>query len=148
MKKIITTLALMGFVFAAQAVELGVNTSRDTAGTDRTGYGVTVGQKFGSAGVTAGFDRYTAGTELDKNSVVGSYDVSKLGSTTLAVKAGAAYLNPKSGDNGYAALVGAGVSVPLTRSLAATVDYRYQAGQSQVQSLDGHSLAAGVKLAF
>jgi opacity protein-like surface antigen len=138
----------MGFVFAAQAVELGVNTSRDTAGTDRTGYGVTVGQKFGAAGIIAGFDRYTTGTELDKYSVVGSYDVTKIGSATLAVKAGAAYLNPKSGDNGYAALVGAGVSVPLTQSLAATVDYRYQAGQSRVNSLDGSTFTAGVKLAF
>ena len=148
MNKIIATLALMGFVFAAQAVELGVNASQDTAGTDRTGYGITIGQKFGAVGVTAGFDRYTTGTELDKYSVVGSYDVTKIGSATLAVKAGAAYLNPKSSDNGYAALAGAGVSVPLTRSLAATVDYRYQAGQSRVQSLDGHSVAAGVKLAF
>jgi opacity protein-like surface antigen len=148
MKKIIATLALMGLVFAAQAVELGVNASRDTAGTDRTGYGVTVGQKFGAAGITAGFDRYTTGTELDKYSVVGSYDVTKIGSATLAVKAGAAYLNPKSGDNGYAALVGAGVSIPLTQSIAATVDYRYQAGQSRVKSLDGSTVTAGLKLAF
>jgi outer membrane autotransporter protein len=148
MKKIIATLALMGIVFAAQAVEVGVNTSRDTANTDRNGFGVTVGQKFGAMGVTAGFDRYTNGTDLDKYSVVGSYDVTKIGSATLAVKAGAAYLNPKTGNDGYAALVGAGVSVPLTPKVSATVDYRYQAGQSRINSLDGSTISAGLKYAF
>lgn len=148
MKKIIATLALMGFVFAAQAVEVGVNASRDMANSDRNGFGVTVGQKFGAMGVTAGFDRYTSGTDLDKYSVVGSYDVTKIGSATLAVKAGAAYLNQKTGNDGYAALVGAGVSVPLTQSIAATVDYRYQAGQSRISSLNGSTVSAGLKYAF
>ena len=147
MKKIIFIAALFAAT-AASAVELGINASRDMANSDRTGYGVTVGQKFDKVGVTAGFDRYTTGSDLDKYTLVGSYDVAKFGSVTLAAKAGVAYLNQKTGNDGYAGLVGAGISVPLTQNIAATVDYRYQAGQSRVNSLDGSTVSAGVKFAF
>ena len=147
MKKIIFIAALFAAT-AASAVELGINASRDMANSDRTGYGVTVGQKFDKVGVTAGFDRYTTGSDLDKYTLVGSYDVAKFGSVTLAAKAGVAYLNQKTGNDGYAGLVGAGISVPLTQNIAATVDYLYQAGQSRVNSLDGSTVSAGVKFAF
>lgn len=147
MKKIILVAALVASM-GAQALELGVNVGRDTANTDRTGYGLSVGQKFGAYGVTAGFDRYTAGNGLDKYSVVGSYDVTKIGSVTVAVKAGGAYLNQKTGNDGYAALVGAGISFPLTQAVAATVDYRYQAGQSRVNNLNGSTISAGLKYSF
>lgn len=147
MKKIIFIAALFAAT-AASAVELGINTSRDMANSDRTGYGVTVGQKFDKVGVTAGFDRYATGTDLDKYTLVGSYDVAKFGSVTLAAKAGVAYLNQKAGNDGYAGLVGVGFSAPITQSVSATVDYRYQAGQSRVNSLDGSTVSAGVKFAF
>ena len=147
MKKLVLVAALMA-AFSAQAVEVGVNASTDSANNDRTGYGVTLGQKFGGFGVTAGFDRYTKGTDLDKYSLVGSYDVTRVGTATVAVKAGAVYLNQKTGNDGYAALAGAGVTLPVTKQLAATVDYRYQAGQSSVRSLDGSTVSAGLKYSF
>jgi len=147
MKNLILVAALMT-TLSAQAVEFGVNGSADTANTDRTGYGVTIGQKFDKVGVTAGFDRYTKGNDLDKYTVIGSYDVTKVGTATVAVKAGAAYLNQKTGSDGYAALIGAGVSIPVTTSVAATVDYRYQAGQSRVNNLDGSTVTAGIKYSF
>jgi len=147
MKKIILVAALMAAV-SAQAVELGINASRDTANSDRTGYGITVGQKFGSYGVTAGFDQYKDGTDLNKYSLVGSYDVTKVGPVTLAAKAGVAYLDQKGATDGYAALVGAGASYPLTKELALTADYRYQAGQSRVSNLNGSTIAAGLKYSF
>jgi len=147
MKKLVLVAALMA-AFSAQAVEVGINGSTDTANTDRNGYGVTVGQKFGAMGVTAGFDRYSKGMDLDKYSLVGSYDVTKIGTATVAVKAGGAYLDQKNGKDGYAALVGVGASLPVTKQLAATVDYRYQAGQSSVRSLDGSTVSAGLKYSF
>ena len=147
MKKLVLVAALMA-AFSAQAVEVGVNASTDTANTDRTGYGLTVGQKFGDMGVTAGFDRYSKGMDLDKYSLVGSYDVTKIGTATVAVTAGGAYLDQKNGKDGYAALVGVGASLPVTKQLAATVDYRYQAGQSRVKSLDGSTVSAGLKYSF
>ena len=147
MKKLVLVTALM-IAFSANAIEVGVNGSTDSAGTDRTAYGVTLGQKFGGFGVTAGFDRYTKNVDLDKYSLVGSYDVTRVGTATIAVKAGAAYLNQKTSNDGYAALVGAGVTLPITKQLAATVDYRYQAGQSSVRSLDGSTVSAGLKYSF
>jgi outer membrane autotransporter protein len=147
MKKMILVAALMA-AFSAQAVELGINASRDTANSDRSGYGLTVGQKFDKVGITAGFDKYTTGTELSKYTLVGSYDVTKVGAATIAVKGGVAYLDQKNTTDGYAALVGVGVSYPLSKQVALTADYRYQAGQSRVSSLDGGTIAAGLKYAF
>jgi opacity protein-like surface antigen len=148
MKKVILIASLLAFAGIASAVEVGVNGSVDFANTDRTGGGVTVGEHFGKFSVTAGFDRYTKGNDLDKYSVVGGYDITKIGSATLTAKAGASYLNQKTGADGYAALVGAGVSVPVTDKIAATVDYRYQAGQSRVNNLNGSSILVGAKYAF
>lgn len=147
MKRVILVTALLA-AFSAQAVEVGVNASSDTANTDRTGYGVTIGQKFDKVGVTAGFDRYSTGVDLNKYTLMGSYDVAKVGTATVAVKAGVAYLDQKNTKDGYAGLVGAGVSIPVTKQVAATVDYRYQAGQSRVNNLDGSTVSAGLKYSF
>jgi hypothetical protein len=144
--------AVLLAVGTAQAVEVGVNASRDFgfSPSDTNGGGITIGQKFGAAGVTAGWDRYTTnGFGQNKWSLMGSYDVAKLGSTTVAVKAGGAYLdNSGSTADGYALLAGVGVSYPLTKELAATADYRYQVGQDRVKQFDGNTLAVGLKYSF
>ena len=147
MKKVILVTALLASM-GAQAVELGINASRDTANTDRTGYGITIGQKYDKVGITAGFDQYKSGIDMNKYSLVASYDVTKVGAATIAVKGGVAYLDQKNTTDGYAALVGAGVSYPLSKQVALTADYRYQAGQSKVSSLDGSTISAGLKYAF
>ena len=147
MKKVILVTALLASM-SAQAVELGINASRDTANTDRTGYGITIGQKYDKVGITAGFDQYKSGIDMNKYSLVASYDVTKVGAATIAVKGGVAYLDQKNTTDGYAALVGAGVSYPLSKQVALTADYRYQAGQSKVSSLDGSTIIAGLKYSF
>jgi outer membrane autotransporter protein len=147
MKKIILVSALLASM-GAQAVELGINASRDTANSDRSGYGFTIGEKYDKVGITAGFDRYTTGTELNKYSLVGSYDVTKVGAVTIAVKGGVAYVDQKNTTDGYAALIGAGVSYPLSKQFALTADYRYQAGQSRISNLDGSTVSAGLKYSF
>ena len=147
MKKIILVTALLASM-GAQAVELGINASRDTTNSDRNGYGFTIGEKYDKVGITAGFDRYTTSTDLNKYSLVTSYDVTKVGAATIAINGGVAYLDQKNTTDGYAALVGAGVSYPLSKQVALTADYRYQAGQSRVSSLDGGTIAAGLKYSF
>lgn len=149
MKKFAIASILAIAALSASAVELGVNGSRDFANADRNGYGVTIGQKFGAFSATAGFDRYTKGAvDLDKYTIVGGYDVAKVAGATITAKAGVAYLQPQSGQTGYAGLVGVGASYPLTNKLSATVDYRYQAGQTRVESLDGSTVSAGLKYSF
>jgi opacity protein-like surface antigen len=150
MKKLAIASVLALAAFSASAVEVGVNGSYDFGGAnDRPGAGITVGEKFGKVGVTAGFDRYTKGTDQNKWSLVGSYDVATVAGATVAVKAGAMYIdNAGRVADGYAALVGAGVSYPLTKTVALTADYRYQAGQSRVNTFDGSTLLVGAKYSF
>ena len=150
MKKLAIASVLALAALSASAVEVGVNGSYDFGGSnERPGAGVTLGQKFGKMGVTAGFDRYTKGTDQDKWSLVGSYDVATVANTTVAVKAGAAYLsNTGNVADGYAALVGVGASLPVNKTVALTADYRYQAGQSRVNQFNGSTVAFGVKYSF
>jgi hypothetical protein len=149
MKKIAFASVLAMAAFTASAVEVGVTAARDYAGTDRNTYGITFGQSYGKFGVTAGFDRATVGTnDQDRYSVVGGYDVVKLGSATVAVKMGGAYLNNQTGSDGYAVLVGAGVSVPVANKVSVGLDYTRQYGQERVNSFDGNRLTANVKYAF
>ena len=149
MKKILfATLATLAL--SASAVEVGVTGTRDYSGTsDRTGYGVTLGQKFGAVGVEAGYDRFTQSTnDQDRYSLVASYDVTKIGPVTVAVKGGVAYLNNQTVANGYAVTAGVGASVPVVKNLAATIDYRRQEGQSSVNAFDGNQVAVGLKYSF
>jgi Gram-negative porin len=149
MKKILfATLATLAL--SASAVEVGVNGLRDYSGaTDRTGYGVTLGDKFGSIGIEGGYNRFTQGSnDQNRYSLVASYDVAKVGPVTLAVKAGAAYLDNQTTANGYAVTAGVGASVPVYKNLTATVDYRRQEGQNRVSAFDGNQVAVGLKYAF
>ena len=150
MKKAILAVALMASAGLASAAEIGVQGLRDYGtNPDRNGFGITVGQKFGAVTATAGFDRFTKGTnDLDRYSLVGGVDVAKLGPVTVAVKAGVAYLDPQTSSNGYALLAGAGVSYPLTKKVALTADYRYQHGQDRVSQFNGSTIGAGVKVSF
>jgi hypothetical protein len=147
-KVLFATLATLAL--SASAIEVGVNGIRDYSGTaDRTGYGVTLGDKFGAIGLEAGYNRFTQGSnDQDRYSLVASYDVTKVGPVTIAVKGGVAYLDNQTGANGYAVTAGVGASVPVYKSLAATLDYRRQEGQNRVSAFDGNQVAVGLKYAF
>ncbi len=149
MKKFAIATVIALAATAASALEVGVTAGRDYAGSDRTATGLTLGQKVGAVNLTAGFDRATQGTnDQDRYSLVAGYDVAKVGPVTVAVKAGAAYLNNQTGNDGYAALVGVGASLPVTKKVALTLDATRQYGQDRVKSLDGNRVTAGVKYSF
>ena len=134
---------------AASALEVGVTAGRDYAGTSRNVAGLTVGHNLGPVGVTVGVDRATQGAnDQDRYSLVAGYNVAKLGPVTVAVKGGAAYLNNQTGQDGYAALIGVGASLPVNKNVALTVDATRQYGQDRVNSFDGNRVTAGVKYSF
>ena len=139
---------LMICSFSVFAVEVGVKDNHDYGRTDRSSYGVSIGQKFGQYGVTASFDDYTKNMHQKKYSVVGSYDVTKLGQATVAAKGGVAYLDNKVGFDGYAGLVGVGVSYPVMKQVSATADLVHQYGQGRVESFNGNKLSVGLKYSF
>jgi outer membrane autotransporter protein len=149
MKKIAIASLLALAAISASAVEVGVTAARDYAGADRDAYGVTVGQSFGKFGVTGGFDRATKGANnQDRYTVIGSYDVTKLGSATVAVKGGAAYLDNQTTKDGYAFVAGVGISVPVASKVSLGLDYTRQEGQKRVDAFNGDRLTASVKYAF
>jgi len=149
MKKLaIATLATLAL--SASALEVGVTGTRDYSGAaDRTGYGVTLGTKFGAFGVEAGYTRFIQGTnDQDRYSLVGSHNVTKVGPVTVALKGGVAYLMNQTGADGYAVTAGLGGSVPIAKNLAATLDWRNQQGQKNVNAFDGNQVSAGLKYTF
>ncbi len=151
MKKIALATVLALAAGVASAVELGVTANRDySQNQDRNGFGITVGQKFDKVGVTAGFERYTQNAnDLDRYSLVGGYDVAKIGGLTITPKVGVAYLDPQTTSSGWQASVGAGVSYALTKSVALTADYRYQTSlQNRVDNFNGNVISGGVKVSF
>ena len=141
--------ALLTASLGASALEVGVTGTRDYSGTDRNGMGITIGQKTGAVGVTAGFERFTEGpNDQDRYSLVVGYDVAKLGAVTITPKVGVAYLNNQITADGYAMTVGVGASVPVTKQVSVGLDFARQYGQDRVSQFDGNRLTAAVKYSF
>ncbi len=149
MKKIAIASLIALAATAASALEVGVNASREYVGENNTGYGVTLGQKYGKVGVTAGFDRFTKeANDQDRLSLTVGYDAAKLGPVTITPKLGVAHLHNSAAVEGYAMTVGVGAAVPLSKAVDFTVDARRQYGQDRVKAFDGNTVAAGLKYKF
>ena len=149
MKKIVLATALVLAATAASAVEVGVTATRDYSGDNRNFGGITLGNKYGAFGITAGFERSTVGSnDQDRYSLVAGYDVAKLGPVTVTPRLGVAFLDNQTSANGYAMTVGVGASVPVTKqvSLGLAVDRQY--GQDRVDQFDGNRVTAAVKYSF
>jgi outer membrane autotransporter protein len=152
MKKILIAAALV-VSSSAFAVDLGVygGYGKGTNGHSQDMAGVSAGQKFGSFGVQGTFDRSTSNvTNVNRYTVTGSYDVFKLGSIQTNVRAGVAYLDPQSSklSNGGAALIGAGISYPVTKQVSLVADYAYQKGNNITKNYNGNIVTAGAKYSF
>lgn len=150
MKKIAIASLIAIAATTASALEIGVTATRDYSGEpNRNGAGITLGQKYGAVGLTAGFDRFTKGTnDQDRFSLVAGYDVAKVGVFTVTPKVGVAYLNNQTGADGYAMTVGAGVSTPITKQVSLGVDVAHQYGQKRVQTSDGNTVTVGLNYKF
>jgi hypothetical protein len=144
MNKLFIATVLAAAAGAASALEVGVTGTHD-ASANRNTVGVTVGNKYGPVGVTAGIDRTNAGdTDQNRYSLIGSYDITKVGSVTIDARLGVAYVDNQNGWDGYARVVGVGASVPLTNDVSATVDVSRQFSNVG----DGNRITAGLKYKF
>jgi len=149
MKKIAIASLIALVATAASALEVGVTSSRDFAATDRNAAGVTLSQQAGAVKVTLGAERTTVGAnDQNRYSLVAGYNVVKVGPATVAAKAGGVYVANQTGNDGYAAVVGAGVSVPVSKQVAVGVDVVRQMGQDRIASSDGNRVTAGVSFRF
>lgn len=149
MKKIAIASLIALAAVSASALEVGVTAAREYTDTNTNGMGITLGQKFGKVGVTAGFERFTKEVnDQDRLSLTAGYDVAKFGPVTVTPKVGVAHLNNSGAANGYALTMGVGASMPLTKTIDFTVDARRQYGQDRVQAFDGNTVTAGLKVKF
>lgn len=147
MKKLITFLAIVAAVSSASALEIGVHAGKNYAYDDNSA-GVSLTKHWDKVSGEVSFDRVVTGTPSDRYSVVAGYDLAQFAGFTVTPKVGGAFLKPSVGPNGYAGLVGVGVSYPLTAKVKLGVDYNYQVGQDRTQKLDGSALTASVKYSF
>lgn len=151
MKKIVIASVLACAGVVATATELDVTVGRDYAGSNTNAVGIALTQPVNEkTSVTVGLERRDPGnvTQTRLGATV-NYDVAKIGTATVVAKAGVAYLDNKVASNGWASTVGVGVEVPVTNTVSATVDYRYQSAfQSRVEQFDGSAVFAGLKYKF
>jgi predicted porin len=138
-----------------------VGPSTCTQGTDRTEYGITIGEKFGRLGLTAGFARSNGGSSItqptdgaykdqvqDRYSLVAGYDIAKISTVTITPKLGVAYLNNARDTDGYAMTVGLGATVPVTKKVSLGLDYARQYGQDRVNQFNGNRVSVSARYAF
>lgn len=149
MKKIVFASLLSLAVTAASALEVGAVVGRDYSGVNQNLSGITVGQKYGKFGVTAGLERqYTGVNDQNRFSLTGSYDLFNVGPVAVSPTVGVAYLNNQRAADGYAMTVGVGATMPITKKVFVTVDLRRQYGQDRVQNSDGNVVTTGIKYQF
>ena len=149
MKKLLLVATLLAAFGSAQAIELGVTGGRDYAMPHSNDYGLTVGQQLGKFNVTGEVESVKRiGLKEVRYDLIGGYDLYSFKGNTLTAKVGGAYIKDEGVKAGYAGLVGAGLTIPVTKNVALTADYRYQQTQKRIDTYTGNSVAAGIKVSF
>lgn len=148
-KNLIAASFLALAISSASAFEVGVQVGRDFSGDNRNYGGVTVGQTVGAVSVSAGYQRTAVGdNNQNRWSLVGGYDLLKVGPVQITPTVGAAYLNNQTGSNGLAMTFGAEATMPIAKNIEGVIDYTYQMGQSRVSQYDGGRVGAGLRFNF
>ena len=149
MRKIVLATVLGLAAGAASALELGVTATRDYSGDNRNFGGITIGQSYGKLNATLGAERSSVGgNDQNRFSLVGGYDVAKLGPVTITPRLGVAYLDNQVGQDGYAMTAGVGASVPVTKKVSVGLAVDRQYGQDRVSQFDGNRVTVGAKYSF
>lgn len=149
MKKILIATLIGLAATSASALEFGVSTTRDYSGDNRNGFGIFVGDRSGRGAVQFGVEQFTRGTnDQNRFSVMGSYDVTKFGPVTVSGKGGVAFLDNQTSQDGAAAVVGVGASLPISKALSLNLDVSRQYGQKRVEQFDGTLVSTSLKVSF
>ena len=143
-KKIAIIASLMVAVASAQAVEVGVNGGTNLSSRENA-WGLTLGEKVFRQDLTLGFNRSTT---ADLYSLTNTIQITKIGPVGVGVKFGGVYVDTASSSDGYAALAGATLSMPIVKNVTGVVDYTYQSGQDSVSAQNGSRITAGIKYRF
>ena len=149
MKKIAIASIIALAAVSASALEVGVTTSTSFAGADRAATGATVGTSLAGFGVTAGVEKFTKGAnDQTRWSLVADRALTTVGPVALSARAGVAFLDNQSSTDGYALVVGAGASLPVTKQVSLDLGVARQYGQKRVSGFDGNVATLGLKYKF
>lgn len=148
MKKIAFATILAVATISASAVEVGLTATRDYAGVNRNGGGITIGTQVAGFGVTGGFERAQLGQDQTRFSVVADKQVATLGPVALTGRVGVAYLDNQTSRDGFALTAGVGANYVLTKSTTLTLAADHQYGQTRVGQFDGNRVTVGLKTGF
>lgn len=156
MKKVVAAVALALAAAGAQAWDVGVTGGVDMVNSNEAAWGVQLGTPvtlpfLGAARGALELSTTTSGAVYNQYALTLSKDVIRFKdvlNTGVNVRAGYAAFDPKGQASGGAFLMGAGVTVPMTKELSAvgTIDYRL--GQDRVSAYDGWVGMLGVRYAF
>lgn len=148
MKKQILILALSSIALSASALEVGVLASHENVGA-RNGAGVVVSQKLGSFSVSGEAERFTKGLDnQNRYSVLGKYEVVKLGNIGLNVGGGVAYLDSTTSSNGYTGVGSVGATFAVTDKVSLTADFRKQYSRGVTSQYNGNNAVVSVRYSF
>jgi hypothetical protein len=150
MKKVLAaSLFALGTLGAGSASALDLNAAVTNEQRQDWGYGLGVTQRYGKVTFGADYTRFdNSGNDQNRWGLSAGYDVAKFGKATLSGKVGLAYLDNSRAADGWATTVGVGARLPLTRSVSAFADYRYQFGQGSVERFDGSAVVLGLSVKF
>lgn len=141
--------ALVAVSLSASALEVGVTGTDLSTEGNRYGVGVTVGEQIAGLGITAGVSRFNReANDQTRWSLVADKRLIAVGPVVISGRVGGAWLNNKTGDDGFAGILGVGASMPLTKKMTAGVSLDRQWGQSGVTNSNGNVITAGVKVGF
>jgi hypothetical protein len=149
MKQVLLSVLLAGVIASAQAYDLGTVVGSDIQEGKGvfTNLGVNAAAHEGKFSAIAEMHREFKGN-TNKYSLLAGYDFAKIGTITFTAKAGAAYVKPDHGTDGYAALAGVGASMPVFDHVSATLDVRHQFGQDRIESVNGNTILVGARYSF
>lgn len=149
MKKFLIATSLALASVAASAWTLGVHAGRDFSSTNQNTVGISAGTQLGAVSGTVAYDRTLGdGALQNRFSVVGGYQVIKVGPVAVSARLGGAYLNNVGQTNGYAMTYGAGLSMPVAKNVNAVLDVDRQHGQDRVDQYDGNRVNLGLRYSF
>ena len=149
MKKLAIASIIAIAATSASALEIGANVGRSVA-SERNTFGLTLGHRVHDrVTVTAGYDReYKGADDQHRFSLLSSYDVVTVGPVTFDVRGGVAYLENEVTDDGVAALVGVGLTLPIDKNTDFTASLVHQQAEGSVKGYNGNRVAVGVKYSF
>jgi opacity protein-like surface antigen len=151
MKKILIASLLTMAVTSVAALELGVSAGRDFSETNRNYAGVSLRNSYGPVSAELGYQRTSVtDNNQDRWSLVGGYDLVKVGPVQLTPTVGGVYLNNRTTSDGYAMTAGleASMPIPAVKNLTGVIDYSYQMGQERVNQFNGSRVSVGLRYKF